>query len=47
MDKQNFKKYKPKMLIGMAGSVVLAFFMGLINMTIVLAFITLAMCFVS
>ena len=47
MDKQNFKKYKPKMLIGMAGSVVLALFMGLVNMTIVLAFITLAMCFVS
>jgi len=47
MDKKNLKKYKPKMLIGMACSVLLALFMGLVNMTIVLAFITLAMCFVS
>jgi hypothetical protein len=47
MDKKNLKKYKPKMLIGMAGSVIVALFIGLVNMTIVLAFITVAMCFVS
>jgi hypothetical protein len=47
MDKKNLKKYKPKILIGMVGSVIVALFMGLINITIVLAFITVAMCFVS
>jgi hypothetical protein len=47
MDKKNLKKYKPKMLIGMAGSVIVALFMGLINITIVLAFITVAMCIIT